>query len=186
MTDEQPLDVALCGKLARKLALDDISLVSMSAKMVGAVRELEPGYEVSKPEVLWDIVDGQLVGLFSLMVSIYSLGETKEDGSRDKTPLARIDLSFRASYRFLRSYNHEEDEQYVKHFAGINGLLHVWPYFRSDVQALSTRLGFPPILLKLGKASAFAQASVQRRSPGSHSNKALAAASTPKDGSKVG
>ena len=52
----------------------------------------------------------------------------------------------RAAYAKQASWT-DEDGAYLDDFVGIVGWMHVWPYIRAEVQALSSKLGFPALTL---------------------------------------
>jgi hypothetical protein len=67
----------------------------------------------------------------------------------------------RAAYEF-REEPTESDWAAFEHYAGIVGWLHVWPYMRAEVHCLSTKLGFPPLVLDVMLSGHTSQLSVRR------------------------
>lgn len=154
-------------KLSPKLELEEIGLAHLEGRLAGHVENPRLGFTLERPDVLW-VADDKLVrGLFNLELTIDHVSEeaTKteevEDDDGQRTPLAVIRVGMRVIYRFLPKYVQNEDAPFLPHFLGIQGFLHVWPYIRAEVQNLSNRLSFPPLILPLGRASSFADVRVR-------------------------
>jgi len=56
-----------------------------------------------------------------------------------------IEAAFRLAYGLPADAEYPADA--IRHFAEVNGVFNVWPYWRELVQSLSTRVGLPAIVL---------------------------------------
>jgi hypothetical protein len=90
------------------------------------------------PTGLWELAPSLLRALFPLSLEV-SHGKPGE-----KKKIAEFTVAIRLDYRLSKSDWSEED---VPHYVGISGFLHAWPYFRAEIQSLSTKLGLPPLVL---------------------------------------
>lgn len=73
----------------------------------------------------------------------------RKQDSDDKAPsvdLATFSVVIRIEYKLLEQGGVIESEQ-LPHVLGTLGYIHAWPYFRADVQWLTTKLGFPALVL---------------------------------------
>ena len=59
-------------------------------------------------------------------------------------PLAFVSVTFGLVYR-LKGEPWSDAE--ISNALGVMGYLHVWPYFRAEVQVLTAKLGFPALTL---------------------------------------
>lgn len=136
-----PLEVARAAMLNQKLALGSIGVLELSAKLSAQHVEapsfsftmnLQPVSCVSRP--------GDVIAVYPLRVVVeHVAGEAR-------IPLAELSVSMRASYRKHPSFT-GDDEAAVRHYVGIVGWMHVWPYLRAEVQSLSSKLDLPPLVL---------------------------------------
>lgn len=81
-----------------------------------------------------------------------------------RTVLAVLDVAQTVSYRKEPTWT-DEDAAALPDFIGIVGWLHAWPYVRAEVQAMSTKLGFPPLTLPTLLAGETANVPVRRIEP---------------------
>ncbi|MFI5300511.1 MAG: hypothetical protein ACHREM_20685 [Polyangiales bacterium] len=142
-----PLDTVAAARLASCFRLLDIVCVGLEAKHL-TTEDLPDGaglgWETPPGQIVWDL-DGDVLKVvlpFCLFIHAQKNGETKD---AKKARLAEISLVMRIEYAVNRGV--EWSDKDVPHYVGVCSYLHAWPYFRADVQSLSTKLGFPPLLL---------------------------------------
>ena len=156
MTAPRPLVVDRARQLNQKLRLDQVALYSLSADPVAGVAEPHLGYAITIDSVVWLATAISIEAFYPLRVEIQHVA----DGA--PTPLARVAVTTRVSYMREPGFV-EADLEYVEDYLGIVGWMHVWPYARADVQALSARLGFPPLVLPVLLAGQTSSAVVRRQ-----------------------
>ena len=59
--------------------------------------------------------------------------------------IARVAANIYITYAGAAAFSPDE----LRHFVGVSGFMHAWPYLRSEVQALTAKIGLPPLLLPL-------------------------------------
>lgn len=62
----------------------------------------------------------------------------------DDKPFVEVDCDVAASYRIREG---SFDDEVIHLFARTNGLIHLWPYFRTHVQSTCGQLGIAPITI---------------------------------------
>ena len=104
-----------------------------------------------------DLIDGQLGwsilpitiswGMFGseLRVGIPVSVEVVNNGPAGPVRVATIVVMLRLDYEADPSVDADDDG--LDSYAGISGLLHSWGYVRAEIQHLSTKIGFPALLL---------------------------------------
>lgn len=133
-------EVAKAKTLNGKLRLDDIGLVALEAKLLRSGIEPKLSFSISLDGIEWILEDNHIHAAFPVSVTL-------DDVSKERVALAEIRLVFRASYGLDAAFDRSQDLEASNHFLAIVGWLQVWPYVRSEVQQLSSRLGFPALVL---------------------------------------
>jgi len=82
--------------------------------------------------------------VFPFALSVEQKPENKTEAPG--TIIADLSVVMHLEYSLLGEDSPIADED-IPHVVAILGYMHSWPYFRADVQALTTRLGFPPLVL---------------------------------------
>jgi len=141
-----PLDVSAAARLSNSLRLRDIVCVGLEAKHLTpneVPADSALGWETPPIQVYWELDDAGLKVIvpFSLFIEAHTDG----GGPEKKVRLAEIGVAMRLEYDVNRDEAWSDDD--LPHYVGISSYLHAWPYFRADVQFLSTKLGFPPLIL---------------------------------------
>lgn len=135
---------SIAAELAKRFQLRQISCVGLEAKPVAG--DVPPNAELTwdlpKTRLVWELEGNLLRVVAPMSVFIEALPKAP---ARDKLRLADISVAMRIEYAV--DGKRSVDEEKVPHYVGICSFLHLWPYFRADVQWLSTKLGFPPLLL---------------------------------------
>ena len=132
-------EVDIAASLAQKVRLSDIMCISIEGKLLTGVEPEHLSYDLDEFVVRWHIREKDLKVIlpFSLSALVHR-GEQSEK-------LASFSVLLRADYVIKddEAVNHAD----ISHYAGIMGYMHTWPYFRADIQYLSTKLGLPPLVL---------------------------------------
>lgn len=135
------LDVGRASTLNKKLALGQISLFELSARHsaeIVAAPAFSFTMKLESPSCAFRETD--VVALFPLVVTIEHVKKSK------RVPLAEVRVTARVVYRKADEFS-SADSAALPDYVGIVGWMHVWPYLRAEVQSLSTKLDFPPLLL---------------------------------------
>ena len=145
-----PLDVAAATNISNsgRLKLSDVVFVALSAQHVGAAPDdaFTLDWNVSDVAALWELEDGrELKVMFPMSLHIAAF---KDIEPTVKTKIAEVSVVFRLDYRLSGELDDGLLDQ-LQDFVGICGYMHLWPYFRSEVQWLTTKLGFPSLVLPL-------------------------------------
>lgn len=136
-------DVQRASKLNTKLHLSGVSLFEMHAKHIVAIGVPEPRltFSLRQQEVVYAALGDDVLPVYVLAVRLEHL-----DNKDNPVPLGEITVAMRSAYAKQASWT-DEDGAYLDDFVGIVGWMHVWPYIRAEVQALSSKLGFPALTL---------------------------------------
>jgi preprotein translocase subunit SecB len=136
----EPGAIEAVRRVARECELYDLRILGLTAKLleeapsVGTRLDaaLDIGLNVqTNPE------DFRVVGQFNLRV---------HDAERDdRQSFFSAGFKVVGYYRFTAGCSATEEE--LREFARLNGMLHLWPYFRTFVQQTCGQLSIPPIVL---------------------------------------
>lgn len=150
-------DIERARRLNAKLSLDEIFVWALEAGHT-------PDAVVSKPRwtfsmnlepVHWLRAESTLLAIFPITVAVqHDAGEGRED-------LGHLRVALRLGYKTSPDFA-DEDEAFVGDYLGTAGWLHAWPYLRTEIQSLSSRLGFPPLVLPVLLAGQTATVPCQR------------------------
>ena len=127
-------DMAAVGRIARRVQLLDIKVISIAAdRKAGGGSSLEPDLSMS--------FNGKLLAKEQLVVEcVYTLKATSQ-----QKEVASVRVVILMVYRIENDDPVEPAD--VPHFANANGAYHSWPFARELIYSLTTRLGLPPYTL---------------------------------------
>lgn len=168
------LEVARAGRLNTALRLDQIFLFSIHAQHLGGAVAPKFGFSLEFEPTVWSPLPDGLVAMFPLKVSL-------EDRSRGAaTKLAEIRVGMRIFYKTEAEGGLEEHADCIEDYLGIVGWMHAWPYARAEVQDVSVRMGFPPLVLPVLLAGQTAGVIVRKLADPERASAAGSKARTPK------
>jgi hypothetical protein len=136
-------DHKVAGALSSRILLQDISFVSVRAQMIGAIKSGVLRYDLHKVMVEWSRRENDIIALFPFGLTVEAKGPDKE--SRP-VRVAELSVAIRLDYSLVEANGPVAAED-VPHLIGTLGYMHSWPYFRSDIQYLTTKLGMPALVL---------------------------------------
>lgn len=144
MSTTSPLtpDVVHAAALAQKIRLNDIRCINIGARIVGGSEPKFVKYDVPKIVITWVMTGPNITAILPFSLKIAS--GTTEQGPTEA--YAEIDDTLLVSYKLTVPPVPEVIAQ-VPHFLGITAYLHAWPYFRADVQMLTSRIGLLALTL---------------------------------------
>ena len=73
---------------------------------------------------------------------------TTSEDAKKRQNLARLRVAVRVACSVVETLDPEREEA-TPDFLGILGWMQAWPYLRTEIQPLSTKLGFPPLTLPI-------------------------------------
>ena len=143
-----PLDVAAAARVtnSQRFNLRDVGFVAVQATHLASP---EPGspmlldWETPPVTAVWNLSDAGLKVVLPMTLFIDAVEETE---AATRTRVAEVSVVLRMDYQVADAPG-ESFEEDLPNYVGICGYLHAWPYFRSEVQWLTAKLGFPPLVL---------------------------------------
>jgi hypothetical protein len=146
------LDVTVAARLSDKVSISRIALVDIRGQLhdVSRKSEYRLSYEVRTTRIVWGRVDPSTVRArfkFGLDMSVLN----SED---EETRLAQIHFIAQSEYSVAAEDVTDED---LRHFIGIVGYMHAYPYFRAEVQGIVAKLELPPLTLPVVVSGAVPQ-----------------------------
>lgn len=95
---------------------------------------------------LWTkVTPTSLLGAFHFQVKLES-----RSGDEDAQPLGAVVVQYHVLYEMNDGVTDRSDDD-LESFVGLYGMTHLWPYARAEVQAITTKLDFPPLTLPVLK-----------------------------------
>ena len=145
--NKPPLNIDAAARLSRFIKLRDVSCVELHAAHRNAPAgsaDLSLSWSTPNSTAIWGLKEATL----KVLIPFFLVIEGVENGDTgNKTKLAEMQVTLRLDYELERGGSNEWSEDDLPHFAGVSSYLHAWPYFRAEIQALTTKLGFPPLVL---------------------------------------
>lgn len=162
---------ARASKLNGVLELRDVALFAVEAKVVGGVDPANLSFSLSLGEAVWTHApDDTALVFLHLDVAIEHL-----EGMA-RTQLATISLAFRLTYVAREPLAPDAP---ISDYVALASWIQAWPYFRAEVQVLSSRLGYPALVLPVLLPGQTADVTVREQAPAKRRPKARPRA-TPK------
>ena len=140
MTTTPAWDVNRARELNSKLHLNEVVAIALEARQAGAVDAPVWTFDVDLEPWEWARADASLFALFSVTATVQHA-----DGDK-RIDLGRVRVALRLRYLVAPSFA-VTDEGLVPDYLGTAGWLHAWPYLRAEIQSLTVRVGFPPLVL---------------------------------------
>lgn len=137
-------DVRIASTLATKIQLHSVSYLECRGRMLSTDDPRKLQYDLPPVNGVWSVHDRRLAVVLPFVLSVKNAAA---EGS-PVSDLAEISVMIGLNY-LLHDATILPNEDELPHFAGISGYMHAWPYFRADVQWLSTKLGFPALTLPI-------------------------------------
>jgi hypothetical protein len=111
--------------------------------LVGAIRPGVLRYNLHKVMVEWSRRENDISAMLPFGLTVESVGSDKE--SRP-AKVAELSVAIQLDYSLVEA-NGPVTTGDIPHLIGTLGYMHSWPYFRADVQYLTTKLGMPALVL---------------------------------------
>ena len=145
MTQEphKTLDLALAQKILPKAVLKDIGFFALEGKIVHGVSDPKYGATLQPMEMKWTRIGRDVTVLLPVAVHLEHVS-----GDDVRETLAVLRVGVRSTYGLSSDFEDADDDA-LEHFIGTQARMAAWPYQRAEIQALSTKLGFPPLTLPL-------------------------------------
>lgn len=146
MTERKNAAFEAVARLAQSVDLTDVRPIAFSARLISDPPLRGSRFTVDvRPRLTWQRSNNafSLIAHFRLRARI--------EGERDRA-------FAQASYRVVAHYRWEDgadpSEETLRDFAGTNGMLNLWPYFRAFVTNSWAQLGLEPFVLPVFRVKA--------------------------------
>lgn len=135
----ESVTIEKAASVSRLLQLQTISFTTIEAQRVGTLGEGDQHLHWDLPvvDVSWRMDDRH--------VDVHLPFQLKVMIAETSTVIYEIFIGVLVSYSLRDDAELPVDG--CRDFAGINGFLHAWPYFRAEVQSLSVKLSYPALSL---------------------------------------
>lgn len=152
-------EVARAATLNSKLRFSGVSPFELAARYVGKPPE--------HPSLAFEMVPGppsyadfpeELIAIYALEVIVQ---QVQDDERNQRVAIGNVRVVMRAVYEKADDFT-AADASALADYVGITGWMHVWPFLRSEIHSLTTKLGFPPLLLPVLLAGQLAHIPVTR------------------------
>lgn len=159
-TDFITPDNGIVGAHAARILLKDVAFASIEAKLLGGSPTGNLGYRLPLITVVWSKRGDRISAIFPFSL----IAESKNDDGTVAQEVAAISVVMHIEYRLIEK-NGIIEAATLPHVVGTLGYMHAWPYFRADVQWLTSKLGFPALVLPVVTAGKVRERVVIRRNP---------------------
>lgn len=153
---EKPLEVERAAKLNRRLRLVSVDVHGLFAQHLGTVADANLAFHPSIGTTSFAEVEDKVVAVLPIKVEIQH-----KDTERPLL-LANLEVALRLTYQREGGPLDPAEQDVLPDFLGIVGWVHAWPYARAEVQSLSTKLGFPALVLPVLMAGGTKNVIVER------------------------
>src|SRR5688572_14604279 len=126
MSASAELSVEVGARLNKRLRLDEVTFLQVSAKVVDYVDNAVLGCAPKLEPVHYDVAEPYVFAIYGVKIAI----QHREGDSRGN--LAFLHVTLRVDYRATEDI--EQDADALPHFLGIAGWMTFWPYVRAEVQ----------------------------------------------------
>lgn len=135
-------DNKIAAEHSSKILLRNVAFGGIEGKLLGGSPRTLLDYRTPQVCATWSKLDTMISAIlpFSLVI------ETKDEPQGLAEAVADLSVRILLEYELIENKNVVPEEA-LPHVIGTLGYMHAWPYFRSDVQWLTTKLGFPPLVL---------------------------------------
>jgi hypothetical protein len=144
MNSEAPVELkdTEAAKLVGRIALVEVGVLKLEAEVSRLPHEGEYlTYDERQIRVTWNRTQSVVLAVFDCEIRV-RCGADKDSA----TPLGRFRVVHKVQYRFVDATDYPDDES-LRHYIGVIGFMHVWPYYRSEVQAMTAKLGLPALTM---------------------------------------
>ncbi len=124
------------------ILLHDIAFGAIEGKLLGGPLGNILDYRIPQVCVTWSMQDDAISAAFPFSLVV----ETKHEPHGLAAAIADISVLINIEYKLVQN-NGTIPLEHLPHVIGTLGYMHAWPYFRADVQWLTTKLGFPALVL---------------------------------------
>jgi len=133
-------DMDLGSRVSERVQIQNVHLLETRVKR-GSLRDKPPPHLHINVNVTTQIDETKLLVLVRPFLTVVA----RYDDATDSEETLRIDAVFNLTYKLSSSDGLDKDN-YVA-FGKTNGLYNAWPFMREYVQAMTLRLGLPPLTI---------------------------------------
>jgi hypothetical protein len=135
-------DHRIAGAHSASILLDNVAFAAIEARLLGASPQGILGYRLPQVSATWSKRNTEISAIFPFSLVVESRNEPTDLAEA----IADISIVMHLEYKLVEPIGTIPLEQ-LPHVIGTLGYMHAWPYFRADVQWLTTKLGFPALVL---------------------------------------
>jgi preprotein translocase subunit SecB len=150
------LEVPRAAKLNRRLRLVGVDVHGLLAQHLGTVAEPKYAFDLAVIKITFAEIENQIIAVLPLKVEI------QHKHGDQTTVLANLEVALRLTYEREGGPLDLTEQDVLPDFLGIVGWAHAWPYARAEVQSMSTKLGFPALVLPVLHAGGTKNVIVER------------------------
>lgn len=132
----------IAGACASRIILRNIAFAEVQARLLGSDVATHLGYRLPQVVVTWSQQGDEISAVFPFLLVV----ESRHEPGGPAEAIAEISVMMNLVYRLVHKGGEITPDE-LPHVIGTLGYMHAWPYFRADVQWLTTKLGFPALVL---------------------------------------
>ncbi len=163
-TSYPPVSDTVAAQVVGQVALRAVGVLEIHAQLVDVPgRESDLSYDEPPINVAWVRSGNRVVAVFPCELLA---NQTPPGG--EPAPLCRIRVVHQLEYALAEGARDLTDEE-LRNYLGVVGMMHVWPYFRAEVQTLIVKLSLPALTLPVkvsGSAASLVRIGLPGKEPG--------------------
>lgn len=121
------------------MQLRAVGFLEIGATFTSSAERQGLSYDMPIVQAAWRLDGDQVDVQLPFVIEISAL--------EDEQPVSLARVGVTVFITYAGAANATEDD--LRHFVGISGFMHAWPYLRAEAQALTSKIGLPPLLLPL-------------------------------------
>jgi hypothetical protein len=130
------------GAHSTQILLGNVAFAAVEARLLGGSPAAILGYHLPHVNVTWSKRGTAISAIFPFSLVVESRNEPADLAEA----IADISVIMHLEYDLVEQNGTIPLEE-LPHVLGTLGYMHAWPYFRADVQWLTTKLGFPALVM---------------------------------------
>jgi hypothetical protein len=150
----------IAAQYSSQILLKNITFAAIEAKLLGNIAKATLSYQVPQIFATWSKHEPAISTIFPFRLVV----ETKDQPGGLAEAIADISVVIHLEYKLVENTG-SIPQEHLPHVLGTFGYMHAWPYFRADVQWLTTKLGFPALVLPVVLSGQVGDRVVIRRNP---------------------
>lgn len=130
----------------KRVELLDVTLQSVQCEKVKTLEQSTGNVEVEvEPDFRLEEICNGVLRVFAIF-NVRCLDRIGEQSDISESEVLRINAIFELIYD-IENYKEEEDQEVIDLFIRRNVPVNIWPYGREIISSLTTRMGFPALII---------------------------------------